>query len=1222
MLLVLKRSAQQEAALLRLIERQQYKNSRDYHRWLTPHDFGVRFGPVDSDIAAVINWLVVNGFEGVQVNQARTVIEFSGNAALLKRAFGTAIHKFVVNGEQHLANVKDPTIPTALVPVVAGIDSLHNFRKKALGSFVGTYSETMKHLTPEPNFTWLFGGYINYAVAPYDFATIYDLLPLWNAHPSVNGSGQTIAVVSRTDIDPTDATTFWSLFGLDGVHAPQPTLIRTYNGPNPGVNADETEADIDTQWSGAVAPGSTVNLIISEATETSDGVDLSALYAVDNNLAPVMTVSYGQCEPGLGSGGVAFYGSLWEQAAAQGISVFVSSGDNGAAGCDDPNLPAKNGLHVNGLASTPFNAAVGGTDFNEYNKWSTYWNSSNAPITEQSAKGYIPETTWNNSCTNGLLQLLPGGTTNAEANCNNQNFAGFLNSTAGSGGESLKWMKPSWQTGTPNDNARDLPDVSLFSGNGFVGSFYVVCQKDVTSEFCDLSNLAGVGGTSVASPALAGIMALVNQKAGSPQGIPNPTLYKLAAKQPHVFHDVPSGTTIAVPCVTGSPNCNTNTRGDLFGLLSGYSAAPSYDFATGLGSVDTTNLVNGWSTVTFIPSTTALTLNSGNPVNVEHGTAIPVSVSVNPTAATGNVALLVSPGTPGNPGIQAFTLTNGTVNGQTSMLLGGTYSVMAHYAGDVNYGGSYSNSVPVNITPESSNTFPNLVAIDINGKPTNFTAASATYGSGHFLFRVDVGDSAASVSPSSGISSRCSKRLSSCPTGTITLSAHGTPLDGMTLPLNSAGYAENQSVPVGTYSVSASYPGDVSYGPSNGTANFTIVKAPTTGSVGVVGLPVQYGISQQINANITTASDGVAPTGTFQFLVDGSPVGGPVKVYESGSYNPNMKPPYAWADASSSTVFLSVGNYTLAAQYSGDENYASSMSPPINVTVTKAQPSFDSYGVEYNQPIVVGQTLKASAVLYGSQKGVVPTGMITFFDNNAAFPGSVAYTAHPPDLVATQPYTFTRPGMHSITVKYSGDKNYLPSTTSDSPQIVNVLGPVSVTPSGVLNIASPGQSGSTNLSITSNNGFAGTVSLSCLPDPTMKESTCSFMSGSLTGSTLKVNVNPSGANVSFSVTSTGPHQLAKRKLPSFVRATRGVFASLIILFVPVIRRRHWIFLAILALAFTLVLCACGGGSSGGGGGGNTDSGTSPGTYTFTVVSATGSGSSMISLQTPVTVSVQ
>lgn len=414
MLLVLKRGNDQEAALRKLLDDQQDKASPNYHQWLTPEQYGQQFGPTDTDLQTITAWLQSHGFE-VGSTKGRTVLEFSGTAGQVQEAFHTTIHKYIVNGEQHWANASDPSIPTALTPAVAGIDSLHNFRKRAMNTYVGKYSQITKQLTDRnPQFTYNCQGYQCYGVSPYDFATIYDVLPLWNASPAINGTGETIAIVGRTNINPLDATDFWSMFGLT---VPANKLNIILNGGDPGINGDEPEADIDVQWSGAVAPQATVDFVTSASTETTDGVDLSAVYIVDNNLAPVMSESYGECELGLGTAGNQFYSALWEQAAAQGISVFVSSGDNGSAGCDNPGGRAHYGLNVNGIASTAFNAAVGGTDFNEYNTWTNYWKSTNDPTTQESAIGYIPETTWNDTCINGIWITLGWGST-AEQVCN------------------------------------------------------------------------------------------------------------------------------------------------------------------------------------------------------------------------------------------------------------------------------------------------------------------------------------------------------------------------------------------------------------------------------------------------------------------------------------------------------------------------------------------------------------------------------------------------------------------------------------------------------------------------------------------------------------------------------------------------------------------------------------------------------------------------------------
>ena len=326
MLLVLQRSAEQEAALRKLLDEQQIKSSPNYHMWLTPEQFGQQFGPADADIQAVTDWLGSQGFQVSRVAAGRTVIEFSGTAGAVRQAFHTEIHKFVVNGEEHWANASDPQIPAALEPVVAGFASLNNFPRQPMIQRVGAFSRSKATGEVRPLFTYT--GTNNetyYALGPTDFATIYNVLPLWNA--GTDGTGQTIAIVAESNINVQDVRDFRSLFGLP---ANDPQII--VDGPDPGVTetAGETEADLDVEWSGAVAKNATIELVVSETTESTSGVDLSALYIIDNNLAPVMSASYGACEAFLGAGGNAFYSSLWEQGAAQGITILVAAGDRGS----------------------------------------------------------------------------------------------------------------------------------------------------------------------------------------------------------------------------------------------------------------------------------------------------------------------------------------------------------------------------------------------------------------------------------------------------------------------------------------------------------------------------------------------------------------------------------------------------------------------------------------------------------------------------------------------------------------------------------------------------------------------------------------------------------------------------------------------------------------------------------------------------------------------------
>ncbi len=415
MLMVLRRSPQQESALKALLDQQQQKSSRSYHAWLMPETLGKQFGPAGQDIDTITSWLSSHGFQVSRVAKSGSFIEFSGDARQVKEAFHTELHKYEENGGEHWANSADPQIPAALAPVVAGIASLHNFGRKPMYRKIAVTSQEpgedrtryLQAFGAPWNADSLFTGNsvcgitgvgLCYGVAPYDFATIYNVLPLWNATPAIDGTGQTIAIVGQSDIYPQDVNDFRSDFGL-----PAPNLNLIHDGPDPGyliTEGDELESDIDVELSGAVARGATIDLVISASTNTTAGVDLSALYIVDNDLAPVLSESYGTCELYLGAAGNQFYNQLWEQAAAEGITVFVSAGDNGSAGCDQESSIATNGLAVNGIASTSYDTAVGGTDFDDLQNPGTYWSTTNNAGTQQSALSYIPEMSWNDTCTN------------------------------------------------------------------------------------------------------------------------------------------------------------------------------------------------------------------------------------------------------------------------------------------------------------------------------------------------------------------------------------------------------------------------------------------------------------------------------------------------------------------------------------------------------------------------------------------------------------------------------------------------------------------------------------------------------------------------------------------------------------------------------------------------------------------------------------------------------
>ncbi len=1091
MILVLKQSPQQNAALGTLLAEQQEKSSPNYHRWLTPTQFGEEFGLANQDVQTVVNWLESQGFEIDSVAKGRGAIEFSGDAGQVQQAFHTAIHQYVVNGKAHWANATDPEIPVALAPAVAGIARLNNFPLKPQHHVVGVFRKSQRTgaaIPVQPSYTFVCGSnnFDCYALGPYDFATIYNVLPLWNA--GIDGTGQTIAIVGESDINLQDVDDFRSMFGL-----PAAKVNVIHNGPDPGIlssTGDETESDLDVEWSGAVAKDATIDFVVSESTEASQGVDLSAEYIVDNDLAPIMSESYGACEVYLGTAGNQFYDQLWEQAAAEGITVALASMDGGSAGCDQfATAGAKDGLAVSGLASTPYDVAVGGTDFDDVLDPTTFWNSTNNTTTEESAKGYIPEIVWNDTCTNPELPSLLGNSLNAEGECNDSNVTSqypFLLQVVGGGGGASActtstgtlascaggYAKPLWQSGAgvPNDGKRDLPDVSLFAGAGFNRSFYIVCEADAQSgAACNLAggDFLGVGGTSAATPAFAAIIAMVNQKTQSRQGNANYILYPLAAKtgasctstlspaSSCIFYDVGSGTN-AMPCVTGSPDCVTNTVGDTYGVLSGYTATSGYDRATGLGSMNAANLVNDWSSVKFTPSATTLQLNGGSAVNITHGTAVTVAISVSPTSPvpTGDASLIATVN--GNSfDAGTFTLSNGSISGSTSLLPGGTsYGVVAHYEGDGTYAASDSTPITVTVSPESSQTFANLVTLDTNGNLTSYSATSATYGAGYYLFRVDVGNSAATFSSTTGISSTCSNHTASCPTGTVSVTNNGSALAGGPFPLNVNGYAEDQSLVPGAYAITASYPGDASYGASTGTASFSVAHAPTTLAIAWPGSggEVPYGTGccaggWNVQGAIATTSDGIEPTGTFTFSVDGSPLPVTGWVYGGGPFqSPSTYASY-WGQGVAPFA-MSIGSHTLTVQYSGDQYYAPAAVGPISFSVVQAQPSFGD--IQAN-PLTVqlGQPTTLTVTLNGSWAGVAPTGPITFYNGTTALSGTVSYTSAGPTanqesyLAASMTWTPTQIGNNDITAQYPGDTNYLTATSFTT--VVDAVAPSALT---------------------------------------------------------------------------------------------------------------------------------------------------------------------------------
>jgi hypothetical protein len=903
---LLQRSAAQETALQQLMAQQLDSSSPKFHAWLTPQQFGQQFGPADSDVQAVKDWLTSQGFTGLKVSNGKTLIEFNGTAGQVRNAFRSEVHRLSVNGEEHFANMQEPQIPAALVPVVGGVVGLHNFRPKPMVRRIGKFQRnaTTGEITPLFTYTDVKGTF--YGVGPADFAKVY------NVPSTFTGTGIAIAIVARTNINIQDVRDFRIIFGL----APKdPQII--LNGADPGIvsSGEESEADLDTEWSGAVAPDADIKLVVSETSQTdgTDGVDASAIYIVDNNIAPVMSESFGSCEANLGTAGNQFYSTLWQQAAAEGITVVVSAGDNGAAACDPPSnnateSAASQGIGVSGIASTPYNVAMGGTDFDQAGSQATFWSTCTgnpcATTTPFSVKGYIPETTWNDSCAaTGLTGC--GSVSSSSAS---------LNFVAASGGPSSKYSKTQapWQTGF-GDAARDLPDVSLFSSDGQNGSFYILCQSDQDipgDTGCNLTKFVStpstgpfhdfqaVGGTSAAAPTFAGIIALVNQKTGQRQGTANFTLYALAKNEVYAncnsssftnplvappascaFLDVTKGN-ISVACAAGTPDCS-KTGSSGFGVLTttsggsalAYGTTSGYDLATGLGSVNVTNLLNAWSALSRPDASAALATSTTFPI--AHGTTAHFTVTVTPSAATGDVSLTGGQSATQTQGIGPFTLSSGTVSISTGMLPGGTYSLKAHYAGDATHGGSDSNAISVTVNAESSLTKTSLITFDSAGNVLSNNATTAAYGSPYIL-RVDVTNHSGSLCYSLNTASQ-PVRTSGCPSGTVSLTDSGALLDGGSFVLNATGYFEDQPIqlPVGSHKIAAAYAGDNSFISSTSATNtISITQATTTTAANSSATVITSGRTVTLTAIVSSNSNSTqGPTGTVQFLNGGVSLG-------------------------------------------------------------------------------------------------------------------------------------------------------------------------------------------------------------------------------------------------------------------------------------------------------------------------------------------------------------
>ena len=514
----------------------------------------------------------------------------------MNAAFHTQIHEYMVDGVAYHANATPVQIPDAFESIIAGLTPLNDFRPTPQYQSAGQahYDRAARNFQPEltlpPSWTPLL-----YAVAPADFYTEYDLSPLYSG--GTNGAGKTIGIIDESNIDLGVVNAYRSVFGL-----PANAVQVVLDGGDPGQNSSFVETYLDVELAGAVAPAATINLYLSDGSPYyQDPLALAALRAVEDNQADVLSISWGEPEQMLATSGNEFWNALWEQAAAQGQTVVVSAGDYGQVPSEEYLFTGSLiGPAVNGLASTPWNIAAGGSDFyySDYASGapsaSTLWNATNDPVTKGSLKARLPEQVWNDpfgldAISNGLQrgEIAAGG--GGASNCSTTITTAY---TCVSG-----YSKPAWQSGpgVPADGVRDIPDVSLFASNGANFSGFAICDYEgsCTPDARGNFGVDIVGGTSASSPALAAILALVDQKNGR-QGQANTVLIRWRNKNRQLFTTSRSAAIWDI-CVQGDPDCNLNAGiGQGAGESTVYSATPGYDLASGLGSVDASQLVNNW----------------------------------------------------------------------------------------------------------------------------------------------------------------------------------------------------------------------------------------------------------------------------------------------------------------------------------------------------------------------------------------------------------------------------------------------------------------------------------------------------------------------------------------------------------------------------------------------------------------------------------------------------
>lgn len=960
MTLVLARSAEQQQAFEQLIADQQNPALPAFHQWLTPAEVGARFGLSDEDIAAITGWLEAEGLHVDWISPSRIFIGFSGTAGNVAQAFGTEIHDYTVHGERRVSAAADPTIPQALAPVIKSVRGLYTIEDRPMHHIAGVESYA-------PQVTISAGNFIG----PADFSKIYDVPTTWT------GTGQTIGIVAQSRTDMADFTNFKAQTGTTFAN-PTEVVPTAFGGLDPGpaytsppsggdaVIGNQSEATLDVLRAGSVAPAAQLLLVVASTTGTSNGIVTDAQYLVETTPVPanILSISFGECESEAGSSGVTFWDQLFQQAAAEGISVFVSSGDSGASGCDTafatpPVSPAANS--PNSICSSSYATCVGGTEFNDTTNPSLYW-SPNDGTGLLSALSYIPEGGWNEPTNSGATYAASSG-----------------------GGVSAYIATPSWQTGTGVPSARAgryTPDISFSSSchDGYFGCLAAgggSCIAGSNGSY----NFVSFCGTSTASPGMAGIAALLNQKQGGAQGNLNPWIYQESATTAAAFNDVTVGTSGVTSCSVSTPSmCNNSIPGptSLTGGQAGYLVTAGYDEVTGLGSLDVGKFLNNYAgtivpTITVSPSSSSVTTTQ----------ALTVTVAVsggsgNPTP-TGSVTLSSDSYTSAAAALASGSASISIPAGSLSV---GTDTLSATYTPDSTSSGKYGTAT---VTRSVTVTSPS------NATPTvTVTSSSSQITTGQPL-TVTVAVAGTSGNPT--------------PTGSVTLAGGGYTSAATTLTSGGASISIQAGLlSIGTDTFTATYNPDSAsssiYNPATGTGTVTVI-AQITPVVTVSPSPSSITTAQSTTVAVTVAGSGGygAPTGLVT-------VGG-------GGY---ISTPTTLTNGSASITIpagsLNVGSDALTATYTPDSTSSpiySTATGTATVTVTTVPtPGFTISGTSVS--VAPGATSgNTSTITLTPTNGF--TGSVTLTavvsPNNLQDPPTVSFSSTPVTISGTGPVQST-----------------------------------------------------------------------------------------------------------------------------------------------------------------------------------------------------------------------